>query len=208
MSIINQLVSNADRKDEQANIDLAQELINNNNLEAISEIIEHLQHKDRKIQHDCIKIIYEIGYLKPELISKYALTFLETLKSKNNRMVWGAMTALSTIAEYSSDLIMPKFQEIVTAMKVGSVITVDKSVLTLAKLASVCDENNEQIFPILLKHLETCRTKEVPQHAESTFIAVTNKNKADFLLVLQKREVQFSPSQLKRIKKIYKLLEK
>ena len=150
---------------------------------------------------------YEIGEMKPELISEYALIFIELLKSSNNRLVWGAMTVLSTIALVSSEIIMERIETLFSTMKAGSVITVDKGVLTLGKLAAVNKQNNERIFPFLLTHLESCRPKEIPQHSESAILAVTDDNKEEFLTVLKKRENDLTVPQLKRIKKVYKTLE-
>lgn len=207
MSVVNQLASRLNRNDEEPNIELAHTLANEENHAGIEEIIENLSSKDKKVQHDCIKVAYEIGQVKPELISKYAQTFIELLKSHNNRLVWGGMTALSTITEESSETIMAHLHTIKSAMKIGSVITIDKGVLTLAKLAAVSKENNDVIFPFLLQHLENCRTKEVPQHSESTMLAVTDENREGFLNVLRKREPYLTAPQLKRVKKIYKTLE-
>ncbi|MGM0752621.1 MAG: hypothetical protein ACQET6_11855 [Bacillota bacterium] len=207
MSAVNQLASRLNRNDEEPNIELAHTLAIEENHAGIEEIIENLSSKDKKVQHDCIKVAYEIGQVKPELISKYGLTFIELLKSRNNRLVWGGMTALSTITEESSETIMAHLQTIKSAMKFGSVITIDKGVLTLAKLAAVSKENNDAIFPFLLQHLENCRTKEVPQHSESTMVAVTDENREGFLNVLRKREPYLTAPQLKRVKKIYKTLE-
>ncbi|MHA7138576.1 hypothetical protein ACRTEV_15170 [Rossellomorea arthrocnemi] len=207
MSVVNQLASRLNRNDEEPNIELAHTLANEENHADIEEIIENLSSKDKKVQHDCIKVAYEIGQVKPELISKYAQTFIELLKSHNNRLVWGGMTALSTITEESSETIMAHLHTIKSAMKIGSVITIDKGVLTLAKLAAVSKENNDVIFPFLLQHLENCRTKEVPQHSESTMLAVTDENREGFLNVLRKREPYLTAPQLKRVKKIYKTLE-
>ncbi|MGD6849303.1 hypothetical protein [Rossellomorea aquimaris] len=207
MSVVNQLASRLNRNDEEPNIELAHTLANEENHAGIEEIIENLSSKDKKVQHDCIKVAYEIGQVKPELIRKYAQTFIELLKSRNNRLVWGGMTALSTITEESSETIMAHLHTIKSAMKIGSVITIDKGVLTLAKLAAVSKENNDVIFPFLLEHLENCRTKEVPQHSESTMLAVTDENREGFLNVLRKREPYLSAPQLKRVKKIYKTLE-
>lgn len=207
MTILNKLASKQNRKDEEPNVELAHELVHKHDLSGIEEIIENLSNKDKKIQNDCIKVLYEIGQEKPELISKYALTFIELLKSRNNRLVWGGMTALSTIAEVSSDTIMDHFKSIITTMKTGSVITIDKGVLILAKLAAVNEQNNEGIFPFLLNHLETCRSKEIPQHSESILLAVTDDNKEEFLDVIKKREKYLTAAQLKRVKKIYKVLD-
>ncbi len=105
------------------------------------------------------------------------------------------------------DLLASQLTILKSAMKVGSVITIDKGVLTLAKLAAVSKENNDVIFPILLHHLENCRPKEIPQHSESTLLAVTDENKNELLKVLRKREKYLTAPQLKRVKKIYKTLE-
>lgn len=207
MSIVNQLASQLHRKDEEPNIELAHKLAHDENHIAIEELIENLYSKDKKIQSDCMKVAYEIGRIKPELISQYAMNFIELLMSRHNRMVWGAMSALSTIAEEASEAMMAHLNTIKSAMKHGSVITVDKGVLTLAKLASVSKDNNNKIFPFLLQHLENCRTKEIPQHSESTLLAVTDDNKEAFLNVLRKRETYLTAPQLKRVKKIYKILE-
>ncbi|MGE6260063.1 hypothetical protein ACQKCU_19655 [Heyndrickxia sporothermodurans] len=207
MTILNRLASQLNRKDEEPNIELAHELVNKNNHEGIKEVIQNLSNKDKRIQQDCIKVAYEIGEMKPELISDYALIFIDLLKSRNNRLVWGAMTALTTIAQVSSEIIMEHIKILFSAMKSGSVITVDKGVLTLGKLAAVNKQNNERIFPFLLTHLESCRPKEIPQHSESAIPAVTNDNKEEFLTVLRKRENDLTESQLKRVKKIYKALE-
>ncbi|WP_336787066.1 hypothetical protein [Paenibacillus sp. MMO-177] len=208
MSVVNLLASRLGRNDEEPNIALAQRLASEENLADIQEIIENLSSKDKKIRHDCIKVAYEIGGLRPELISQYAIRFVELLGSRDNRLVWGGMTALSAIASVASEPIMEHCDQIVSAMATGSVITVDKAVFTLSILAAVSEANNKAIFPFLLRHLESCRPKEVPQHSESVLLAVTPLNKEDFLKVLRAREQQLTDAQLKRVKKIYKTLDK
>ncbi|TCN01517.1 hypothetical protein EV294_101973 [Paenibacillus sp. BK033] len=207
MSVVNLLASRLGRKDEEPNIELAQRLASEENVAGIQEIIENLSSKDKKIRHDCIKVAYELGEIRPELISPYALRFIELLGSRDNRLVWGAMTALSTIAETASGAIMEHVDQIVSAMNTGSVITVDKAVLALSKLAAVSEANNKVIFPFLLRHLEGCRSKEVPQHSESVLLAVTAPNIEEYLKVLRAREQQLTDAQLKRVKKIYRTLE-
>ena len=69
----------------------------------IREIAENLWNKEPNIQSDCLKVLYELGYLAPELIADYADDFLKLLKHRNNRMVWGGMIALSTIATLKAD---------------------------------------------------------------------------------------------------------
>jgi len=206
MTILNKLASQLERRDEQPNIELALEIVRDEKIEVIPEIIHNLSNKDKGIRHDCIKVAYEIGQLKPELISEYALEFVKLLRGRDNRMVWGAMQALATIADLKAEILMEQLHEIQLAVKVGSVITVDKGIITLAKLASASKENNERIFPFLIEHLKNCRTKEVPQHAESTLISINEENKEEFLNVLREREPFMTPPQRKRITKILNTL--
>ena len=103
------------------------------------------------------------------------------------------MSALATIVVEAAETLMADVDTIKNAVKKDSVITVDKGVLTLAKLATVSKENNREIFPFLLHHLENCRPKEIPQHSESTLLAVTADNKEAFLNVLCKRESYLTP---------------
>jgi hypothetical protein len=44
-------------------------------------------------------VLYELGYLAPELIADYVGDFIKLLKHENNRIDWGGMIALSTVAD-------------------------------------------------------------------------------------------------------------
>jgi hypothetical protein len=208
MSVLNQIATFQNRRDEIPNQQLARQLANAGDLAGIAEIAENLWNKDPAIQSDCLKVLYEIGYLKPELIAGYAEDFIQLLKSRNNRLVWGSMIALSTIASIAADALYPYVPEIQKAMQKGSVITVDNAVLTLAGIASSSDARRREIFPSLLDHLKTCRPKDVPQHAEKTLIAVGAENKEAFIAVLEKRMEDMAGTQAKRVRKVIKEADK
>jgi hypothetical protein len=89
-------------------------------------------------------------------------------------------------------------------MEAGSVITMDNGVKILAILASKLPEQNVEIFTYLLRHLETCRPKEVPQHAEKTLAAVNADNKAAFIQALELRMPDLIGGQVTRVKKVIK----
>ena len=207
MSMINKLASKQGIKGDLPNQELARELAATNNTEGIKEVVENLGNKDRKIQSDCIKVLYEVGYLKPELISEYVYDFLKLLTSKNNRLVWGGMIAVATIAVLKANELFAHRDELYLSMEKGSVITIDNAVKALAKVAAHKEEYNQEIFPFLITHLKTCRPKDLPQHAESVLVAVNLRNKDQYLAVLQERADHMSSSQLKRIQKLNKKLE-
>ncbi len=187
MSILDRLAGAQGRRDEVPNQVLARELADKGDESGIAEVIAGVKGKDRKVQNDCIKVLYEIGYIVPALIAPYAEDFLDLLSSKNNRLIWGAMAALSTIAPLQADILFARRDEITQAIETGSVITVDGGIQTLAGVASARDAYRKELFPFLIDHLQTCRPKDVPQHSEKSLPAVDAGNKEAFIAVLEKR---------------------
>jgi hypothetical protein len=204
MSVINRLACSLGRRDEVPNQELERDLAAGKDKAGIREIAENLWSKDKNIQADCIKVLYEIGYIEPKLIAEYTEDFVKLLRSKNNRLVWGAMLALAQAAKVNPDAVFEHLDEVKKAKEAGSVITVDNAVAALAWTASANDQYSKAIFPYLLKHLSICRPKDVPQHSEKTLPAVNAANKADFIKVLEKRTEDLSGSGLTRLKKVIK----
>lgn len=204
MSVLQRLAHSLDRRDEAPNQELARELAARKDEKGIREIAENLWNRDRNIQSDCIKVLYEIGFIEPRLISEYADDFVKCIKSKNNRLVWGGMTALAEVAKVDPETVFKHLNVIKKAKETGSVITVDNAVSTLAYVAAGDRKYNEAIFPDLLEHLSRCRPKEVPQHSEKTLPAVNGSNKAAFIKVLEKRMEDLSGAGLARVRKVIK----
>jgi hypothetical protein len=207
MSVLQRIAYYQNRRDEVPNQELAKDLVATKDRKGIREIAANLWNENTQVQSDCLKVLYEIGYLQPKLVAPYADDFLKLLHSRNNRLVWGAMIALSTVADLKADTIYPHVAEIKQVMDQGSVITRDNGVRVLALVAAQKPAYNQVIFPYLLHHLETCRPKDVPQHAEKTAVAVTARNKQLFSAVLEKRLVDLKGAQAARVKKVIKEVE-
>jgi hypothetical protein len=84
----------------------------------------------------------------------------------------------------------------------------DDTIKTLALIAAGDNQRRENIFPYLLRHLDTCRPKDVPQHAEKTLVAVVAANKAEFIHVLEQRMADMTDSQATRVRRAIKEAEK
>jgi len=204
MPVLDKLAHSLGRRDEVPNQELARELAAKKDKKGIHEVAENLWNKDKNIQADCIKVLYEVGYIEPKLIADYADDFVKCLRSRNNRLVWGGMTALAEVAKADPEAVFKNLDAIKKAKETGSVITVDNAISTLAFTAVGNKKYNEVIFPYLLKHLSSCRPKEVPQHSEKTMPAVNASNKTDFIKVLGKRMEDLSGGGLARVKKVIK----
>jgi hypothetical protein len=98
MSLLGRLASSLGRNDEQPNQELASQIAEERDGNAVKELVANLGNKDTGVQSDCIKVLYEIGSLRSSLIAPYTKEFIRLLDNGNNRLAWGAMTALDSIA--------------------------------------------------------------------------------------------------------------
>jgi len=197
--VIEKLAFSLGRNDEEPNIELAKELAKTKNKKGIKEIIDGLNNTKEQIANDCIKVLYEIATISPELVSEYAEEFIQLLKSKNNRLVWGSMTALAKIASLNPDVLYKNLDIIVGAYEQGSVITVDNSISVFAELIKANSRYEKKVFPIIIAHLEKCRPKEVGQHAERAFVCINKNNSQKFKETLLKRRESLTEAQKKRV---------
>jgi len=205
--IIEKLATSLGRKDDVPNQELAKEIALKNDKEAIKELIEILsESKDKKIQSDCIKTLYETGYIKPELIADYYDFFIELLKNKNNRLVWGAMIALKTISEVKPKEIFENLPAILEVTEKGSVISNDNGIGILLNLMKK-QELYDNVFPLLVEQLKICVSKQLPMYAERSLQVIKEKNRDEFISLLNERINELEKeSQIKRIEKVIKKL--
>jgi len=189
------------------NKELAKELAETKNLTGIDEIAKNLWNKNKSVSSDCLKVLYEIGYINPDLISEYVDEFLKLLNSKINRMVWGAMIALATIAERKSAEIWANINDVTNAVENGTLITVVWGIKTLSRVASTNKNYNEYIFPVLIDNLKKTISRDLLLHTESILPAVNSENKKEVLAVLDSRKSELKPSQSARFKKLLRTLE-
>ena len=164
MSILKNLASSLNRRDEVPNIELAKQIAKTNDTKAVKELIDNLSNK-KDIAHDCIKALYEIGELKPALISLYAKSFIDLLKSKNNRLQWGAMHAINTITLENAKAIYKALPEIIDAANKGTVITKDHTVNILVKLGTI-KQYADDVFFLLIEQIVSSPDNQFPSYAE------------------------------------------
>ena len=208
MSVLNKIAFYQNRRDEVPNQEVARELAQTRNAADIGEIARNLWSKEPNIQSDCLKVLYELGYLAPELIAEYVDDFLKLLKHRKNRMVWGGMIALSTIASLQADKIFPHVDEIKMTMEAGSIITNDAGIKTLTEVAARKAEYRARIVPYLLERLAASRPVDAPRYAENILIAIGTEDKAEFIRILEKWIGAADGPRLARLKKVLKQAEK
>lgn len=203
MSILHKLAFFLDQRSDVPNQQLADEIITAKDESAVKELVFNLKNKDKNIQSDCIKVLYEIGERgAPELIAPYFIEFGETLESKNNRLVWGAMIALDTITLVKPKNVFDLLSSIIKAVDNGSVITIDHGVAILAKLSST-KPMDEIAVPLLIEQLKKCPAKQFPMYIEKSAVAINQSNKEVFMKVIRERFTELDKeTQKKRVEKI------
>jgi hypothetical protein len=205
MSVLNQLATALGRRDEVPNQELAQRIVRERHAAAVKELVENLGNKDKAIQSDCIKVLYEIGEANPDLIAKYYKEFGKLLESRNNRLVWGAMTALDTIALKQPKGVHGMLSKILqTADNSGSVIARDHAVGILAKLATVKPYQRDSIA-LLLEQLMSCPNNQFAMYVEMCAPVIDADSRDKFRKVVEKRALDLDKeSQKKRVAKVLK----
>jgi hypothetical protein len=207
MTVLERIAYYQDRRDEVPNQELARDLAQNKDQAGIQEIAAQLWNKNKSVRSDCLKVLYEIGYIDPVLIADYADDFLRLLQDRQNRMVWGAMIGLATIAPLRPEKIGAALDDVLAAVEKGSVITVVWGIRTLSIVATADSSDRERIWPFLMQHLQRCGPRHVPVHAEDIARAVDSSNKDEFLSVLASRQAELSATQASRLKKVLRAVE-
>ena len=204
MSVLQKLSSSLGRRDQVPNQELAKVLAEHEDRTSIQEIAEGLWHEEKNIRGDCLKVLYEIGYLRPDLIEDYTNDFLRLLNEKNNRLVWGGMIALAAVAPLRAEEIGTEIENVIATVEKGSVITQVWGMRVLAHVAVGAPRHSSLIFPFLLDQLKLCKPRDVPTHTESILPAITAENKDAVLEIVKMRRPEFTAAHEKRMKKVLK----
>ncbi|MES2418919.1 MAG: hypothetical protein V4541_12075 [Bacteroidota bacterium] len=207
MTVIDKLATSLNRRDEIPNQELATKIATQNDKEAVKELVNNLNHKDKGIQSDCIKTLDEIGKLKPSLISDHVDKLVALLDHKNNRLQWGAMAALHAITNENIKEIYNALPKIIESADKGSVITNDHCVGILIKLCAIKDYA-AAAFILLNERLLKSPTNQLPMYAENALpVIMRGGHQASFTHTLSTRleEIE-SPTKRARVEKVIKKL--
>jgi len=204
MSYIDQIAYHKKRRDEVPNQELAALLAGKEDSSGIEEIASYLSDKNKSIQSDCLKVLYEIGYIKPQLIVSYVDTFLYHLNSRNNRMVWGSMIACANIAALIPDKMMENLKMILDKINTGTTITHVWGIYTLINTCKGGSIYKEKLFPILLEYLSDCRPVDFAKRAESILVITEKKELPLISTILDEKKNSLSDTQYKRALKALK----
>ncbi len=208
MSALDQLASSLGRRDEVPNVEFAERIVAGKDAKSIKELVEALQHKNKNVQSDSIKVLYEIGEREPSLISVYAKQIGLLLADKNNRLVWGALTALDTITGSKPADIYKMLPSILDAAEKGSVIAKDHALNILVKL-SADKKYTSDTLPLLFSMLKEAANNQFSMYAENSLVVVSPDHKLEYVSILNSRiKTLEKDSQKKRIEKILKRLAK
>lgn len=204
MTVFDRLASAMDRRDEAPNVALAEDIVARTDNEAVTELAEAVRSGPARQANDALKVLYEVGARKPEMIGRECPVFIEALKSSNNRQVWGAMTALDAVAEQRADTLVAELPAIIAAADRGSVIAKDHCNSILVKLARA--GYGAKAVPLLVDRLKDAAPNQFPTYAEQMAPVITPEARPGFLAVLKDR--LSSIGQDSKRKRVEKLLAK
>jgi hypothetical protein len=201
------LIANLHRRDEAMNVNLAARIAADYDHLAVNELVRLIHEKNKILQSDVIKVLYEIGAKQPALIAPFGETFVSMLSHKDNRLVWGALSALECIVLNNANLIYQHLSVIIEAAEKGSVIATDRAVGILIKLATQSNYTSQSLG-LLLDQMYACPTNQLPMYAENALAVVKASTfKEDFrrMMVARLPEID-KASKRTRLEKVIRKL--
>lgn len=194
------------RRDEEPNVQLAEELAASGDVEGIARIAEIAITGSRPAQNDAIKVLYEVGARNADLLRPHLRGFLQLMQSRNNRMVWGALTALAHLARVDADPIADNLDAILEAADAGSVIARDQAVQILIALKAKPSLASGATAHMLAR-LRSAAVNQLPMHAEQIHAVLEAQDYPKFREVLTMRLADAMPqSKRRRIETIIRKL--
>jgi hypothetical protein len=206
-TIADQLSSGLGRRDEKPNIELAIKIARTKNEKAVAQLISLLSNSLKAQRHDAIKVLYEVGERRPELIVRHTSLFLKLLRHPDNPMKWGAMSALSAISRVAPAKLAGHLVDIVNAMDEGTVITRDHGVYILCAVAKLKNHYAGSVA-LLFEQIEKAPVNQVPMYAEKTAEVLAPHDHQQLIQIIGRRtDVYEIPTKAKRLEKLVRNLK-
>jgi len=203
---LDRLASALGRRDEEPNVALARELAASGDVAGVAALAAALSRAPRPVRHDAIKALYELGALRPDLVRPHAGAFLVAINGGDNRLVWGALAALDTLAAHDPKLIAAHLPEILAAAERGSVIAKDKAVSMLATLAALPGAAPEA-WPALLAMVRDAAVNQTAMYAEAALRAAPVNDPAALAEAVRiRRDGIAAPAKRARLDKVLRKL--
>lgn len=194
------------RRDEEPNIALAHELAEAKDREGISRLAEIAAIGSTAAQNDAIRILYENGACDPFLLQPHVGPFLEKIHRRNNRMVWGSLTALSEIAKIDAGTIFEAPGSIIAVADKGSVISRDQAIRILIALPAK-PEFAGSAASHLFARLESAAVNQLPMYAERVHDAMNEAFHPRLHSVLSRRLMEgMAQSKRRRLERVIRRL--
>lgn len=207
MSVLGKLASALGRNDERPNVELAEALAVKPDAVAVAELAGALATGSTAVSNDAIKVLYELGARRPELVAPHARAFLTLLGGKNNRNIWGALQAIEAITQVVPDVVLAQLPAILAAADKGSVIAKDKAVQILAKLAAA--GHAEVALPVLLERVEAAAPNQFPMYAEAASVAIDAEHRERLRQILETRLGRIEASAKRaRVEKVLRRMQR
>jgi len=206
MSIASRLATAQERRDQDLNIALAEQISTSRNASDVAELLALAQTGARPQKYDAIKVLYEVGRRAPDLIAPHLEAFIDLVAVKDSRMIWGAMTAIAMIAPARTKSVFAHLDQILRAAERGSVIAKDQAIAIFVALMS--DKGMEdEIAPVLLDQIRFAAINQLPMYAEMAMPVMIKKYARELNTVLTTRLAESMPdSKRRRVEKVVKAL--
>ncbi|MFT4710270.1 MAG: hypothetical protein ACI9D0_000072 [Bacteroidia bacterium] len=207
MSIAHRLAGNCTPRSEAPNIELAKEICEWDDHEAIEELGVLLDSGRKKQRHDSLKALYEVGLRKPELVLPQLQNLFDQLEDKDNRVLWSSIYCLLTVTPLVPQKIFDALPMIMAACARATVVGEDKTMSILVELCSR-EAFHEATLETMFETISAAATNQFPTYAERAEPCLKGPERARLAtLIRSRKDLEKFPAKHKKMSKLLETLE-
>lgn len=180
------------RKDFGANVELAEEIAESEDAAALREVLASVESGKRREAQDAIHVAFAVGERAPGLLVPHMDELVDTLHERDNRLVWGAVYALSTLVGTVPERCFEALPHVLDAAARSTVIAKYRALMILVGLAEDARYYAE-VAPLLVAHVRAAAVNQLPTFADRAEGCLRGAERAGLAAVLHERLGELAP---------------
>ena len=186
LDIIDRFSSSQGRRDQGPNQELAAEIVEQKDLTLLGKVLEVIDlNPSERIVNDAVMTLMAISEQDPNLLATSVPIWLDLLKSRSNRQVWGSMVILSHLAPLKYSELRQHLLLILESMDMGSVVGRDHGYSILCEFYR--HDKDKEIWPLMTEQLLKSPPNQFGQYIEKTMEVLRKQDREELIRILEIR---------------------
>ena len=202
--LLGRLAVSMQRADDMPNLELAAEIVQTDDVEALRILVSVLERHDDQHASDASRVIFEVGTRAPQLLQLHAERLLAMCEDSQKEMLPFTMYALSPVAHLHAESLWDMrdlFWSALTDLTLPASLAQAGAVRLLSALCAAGPDYARTLAGGLVDLLGKCMPKDVAFFAESVLPALGTAHSHRAKPVLDRRMKELTPAEVARLRR-------